>query len=161
MSRQPDYRHVQRAPLCLVIYCLAGLFFVLAWVLRHLPGFEWLFLVGLFVLVLAGSIHYLKTEDNGDRLSISFGPVPLFRRTVRYDEIESVEVGRTALLDGWGVHVSLRGGWVWNVWGRDCVVVRLRDGLLRIGTDEPERLAEFLNTKLLQQNAPDPDWRKQ
>jgi hypothetical protein len=71
----------------------------------------------------------------------------LLRRTVPYQEIEAVEVGRTLLLDGWGIHHSVRGGWVWNLWGRDCVVVRLRGGVLRIGTDDAENLACFLQEK--------------
>jgi hypothetical protein len=67
---------------------------------------------------------------------------------VRYADIEDVDVGRTVLLDGWGIHYSLRGGWVWNLWGRDCVVVRFRDGrTLRVGTNDAENLAAFLGAK--------------
>ena len=85
-------------------------------------------------------------------LAIRFGPVPLFRRTVRYADIEKVEVGRTLILDGWGIHYSIRGGWVWNLWGRDCVVVHLKNGgVLRIGTDDAENLACFLEGKISQQ----------
>ena len=70
-------------------------------------------------------------------LAIRFGPVPLFRRTVRYTDIEKVEVGRTLILEGWGIHYSIRGGWVWNLWGRDCVVVHFKNGgVLRIATDD-------------------------
>jgi hypothetical protein len=72
----------------------------------------------------------------------------LFRRTVRYADIESVEVGRTLILEGWGIHYSIRGGWVWNLWGRDCVVVHLKKGMLRIGTDDAENLAGFLRSKV-------------
>lgn len=70
-------------------------------------------------------------------LAIRFGLVPFFRRTIRYADIESVEVGRTTILDGWGIHSSVRGGWVWNLWARDCVVVHFNNGgTLRIGTDD-------------------------
>ncbi len=40
------------------------------------------------------------------------GPIPLFRRSVKYEDIISVEIGRTTILDGYGIHKSLRGGWV-------------------------------------------------
>lgn len=91
----------------------------------------------------------LCLEGEGDRLSISFGPLPLFHPTVRYDVIEQVEVGKTTLLDGWGIHLSLRGGWVWNLWGWTCVVVRFKNGgTLRIGTDDAENLVEFLSSKV-------------
>jgi hypothetical protein len=32
--------------------------------------------------------------------AIRFGPVALFRRTVRYSDIDKAEVGRTLILDG-------------------------------------------------------------
>jgi hypothetical protein len=37
------------------------------------------------------------------------GPLPLFRRTVLYADIAGVEVGRTLIPDGWGIHYSVRG----------------------------------------------------
>ena len=104
------------------------------------------------MMVLLGSaFHHLTVEDHGVRLAIRFGPLPLFRRTVRYAAIDGVEVGRTLILDGWGIHMSLRGGWVWNLWGRDCVVVHLKNGVLRIGADDAPILARFLEGKIVQQ----------
>jgi hypothetical protein len=101
------------------------------------------------MFVVAASFHHLTVEDQGDVLSIRFGPVPLFRKIVPYNEIKSVETGRTLLLDGLGIHMSIRGGWVWNIWGRDCVVVHFRNGgTLRIGTDDAENLARFLEGKI-------------
>jgi len=105
-------------------------------------------ITGLLSLVLAVSFHHLTVADQGDRLSISFGPVPLFRRSVKYEDIVSAEVGRTTILDGWGIHLSLRGGWVWNLWGRDCVVIRFKNGgTLRVGTDDADNLALFIAQK--------------
>ena len=63
------------------------------------------------------------------------------------DRANRVETGRTMLLDGWGVHFSLAGGSVWNIWGRDCVVIR-HGGITRVGTDDAENLAAFLRTKI-------------
>jgi len=149
-----SYRHTQRAPLCWILYATAVMFFVLSWALRHEQPISWVFpLIGLLILVLAASFHHLTVEDEGDRLSISFGPIPLFRRTVLYENIAKVELGRTTILDGWGIHMSLRGGWVWNIWGRDCVVLRLRDGILRVGTDDAEQLRNFLSARIPQQQA--------
>jgi hypothetical protein len=72
---------------------------------------------------------------------------------VRYADIEKVEVGRTLILDGWGIHLSFRGGWIWNIWGRDCVVVHWRNGgMFQIGTDDAENLARFLEGKISKQN---------
>ena len=119
---------------------------------RQRPGIFIAGGVGLLIAFLAPAFHHLTVEDEGDRLAIRFGPLPLFRRTVRYADIEKVEVGRTLILDGWGIHYSIRGGWVWNLWGRDCVVVHLKNGgVLRIGTDDAANLARFLEGKIAQQ----------
>jgi hypothetical protein len=155
MSSESSYKHVQHAPLCLLVYVLALIFLVVGLVLKNEPPIPWLFPpIGLFMLVLAASFHHLTVEDQGDRLSVSFGPIPLFRRTIKYDDIISAEIGRTTVLDGWGIHMSLRGGWVWNLWGRDCVVLQLRKGILRVGSDDAVNLADFLNQKIGTQHKP-------
>ena len=64
------------------------------------------------------------------------------------NDIRAVEVGRTTILDGWGIHMSLRGGWVWNIWGRDCVVVRHQRSVTRVGTDNAQGLADFLKARM-------------
>lgn len=144
------YRHTQRAPLCLLVYALAVFLLVLGWVWRNEPPIRWLFPpIGLLILILAASFHRLTVADQGERLSIRFGPVPLFRHSVRYEDIVSAEVGRTTILDGWGIHLSLRGGWVWNLWGRDCVVVSFKNGgTLRVGTDDADNLVRFIAQKI-------------
>jgi hypothetical protein len=149
MTKTSGYQHTQWGPLCLLIYAIAGVYFVIALVLRNEPPMLWIMLpLGVLMLLLAASFHQLTVKDHDDRLLISFGPIPLFRRTVRYDDIEKAEIGRTLILDGWGIHYSIRGGWVWNLWGRDCVVLHLRKGVLRIGTDDAENLAGFLQRKI-------------
>jgi len=148
-NHNSTYSHTQRAPLCLILYALGFMFLTLAWFFRAEPVIQWAFpIAGTFTLILAGAFHHLTVEDGGDSLSIRFGPVPLFRRTVRYEDMSSVEVSQTTFLDGWGIHMSLRGGWVWNLWGRDCVVLKLRKSILRIGTDDSEQLVDFLKTRL-------------
>jgi hypothetical protein len=148
MVEQPAYQHTQPAPLCGILYALAVLEFALAWSLRQQPPMPWLFLgIGALIFVLAASFHYLTVVDLGDRLLIAFGPLPVFRRTIRYADIISAEVGRTSILDGWGIHWRAGRGWLWNIWGRDCVVVRLQKGALRIGSDDAANLAQFLQER--------------
>ncbi len=146
----PGCSHTQYAPLCLLIYALAVVFLASGWFFQDTPPIQWLDPpIGLMMLVLAASFHHLTVADQGEVLAIRFGPVPLFRRTIRFADIGSVEVGRTLLLDGWGIHLSVRGGWVWNLWDRACVVIRFKNGgTLRIGTDDAENLAEFLRSKV-------------
>ncbi len=152
VNTDPGYSHTQKAPLCLILYGSALLCFALAWMAASAPGSFIAAAVGLLIALLAPAFHHLTVEDEGDRLAVRFGPLPLFRRTVRYPDIERGEVGRTLLFDGWGIHYSIRGGWVWNLWGRECVVVRLKNGgILRIGTDDAPNLACFLEGKIAQQ----------
>ena len=144
------YAHRQKAPLCVLIYALAAVFLSLGWFVRDAPPIPWLFPpIGLLILVIAASFHHLTVEDHGEVLSVRFGPAPLFRRTVKYSDIIAVEVGKTLFMDGLGIHMSIRGGWVWNLWGRDCVVVHFTNGgTLRIGTDDARALTTFLQEKI-------------
>ncbi len=147
-TETPGYSHTQKASLCLILYGSALFCFFFVWTVAGTPDIFIAIAVGLLIALLGPAFHHLTVEDQGERLAIRFGPIPLFRRTVQYADIVKVEIGRTLILDGWGIHWSIRGGWVWNLWGRDCVVVRLKKGVLRIGTDDAENLARFLEGKI-------------
>jgi hypothetical protein len=152
MTSDPGYSHTQKAPLCWIIFGGALGFFALAGFID--PANTALvvsdLVIGVIAALSAACFHHLAVFHQGDSLRIRFGPIPLFRRTARYADIDKVAVGRTLLIEGWGVHYSIfRGGWVWNLWGRDCVVVKWKKGsVLRIGTDDAENLARFLEGKI-------------
>lgn len=145
------YSHTQKGPLGLILGFSSLIFFIVAWLVLEgsvLPFV--LFGIGVLMIVLATAFHHLTIEDQDDRLAIRFGPLPLFRRTVKYADMGKAEVGRTLILDGWGIHYSIRGGWVWNLWGRECVVLHFKNGhVLRIGADDAENLARFLEGKIV------------
>lgn len=148
------YLHTQTAPLCLILYGLAVALLIGAWFTQEQQTvFVALLVGGIVTALLAPAFHHLTVEDNGDALLVRFGPLPLpmFRMSVPYDDIESVKVGRTLVLDGLGIHRSARGGWVWNIWGRDCVVIHRQKGVLRIGTDDAANLARFIEGKIAEQ----------
>ena len=143
------YWHRQAAPLCLLLYLIAAILLMVSWRLREPVISAILSVSGLLTLLLALSFHHLTVADEGDVLAIRFGPFPLFRTAVRYDDIRRVEIGRTTVSEGWGIHLNLRGGWVWNLWGRDCVVLHLKRGsVLRLGTDDAENLARFIRSRI-------------
>lgn len=144
-----SYRHTQRSWLHWLLDGIGALMMVLALVSGEPYGARLLMVgLGTLFLVVGSSFGHLTVEDRGDRLAIRFGPLPLFRTSVRYDDMRQVEVGRTLLTDGWGIHLSLRGGWVWNIGGRDCVVIRHRGGTLRVGSDDAEGLYRFLERRV-------------
>lgn len=148
-STTPSYSHTQWAPVCLILYGVAIYSISLGWFIGHTLGMYVAGGVGLLLASLAPCFHHLTVRDQGEVLGIRFGPIPLFRRTVRYADIKTVEVGRTLILDGWGIHLSIRGGWVWNLWGRECVVIHFKKGVLRIGTNDAKNLAGFLKTRIV------------
>ena len=145
----PTYSHTQEAPLWMILFGSSIPFFVLAWIAREQPVVLAVMIVAAVLLVLVGlAFHHLTVEDEGDRLAIRFGPLPFLETSVRYDDIKRVEVGRTTILDGWGIHRNPWHGWLWNLWGRDCVVIHRQRGVLRVGSDDAENLAEFLKGKM-------------
>jgi hypothetical protein len=150
-TASPGYSHTQKAPLCLVLYGSALAFIALPWMIGDKSGIYITGGVSLLIALLAPAFHHLTVVDQGEGLAIRFGPVPLFRRTVRYADIEVVKVGRTLILEGWGIQYGVPGGWVWNLWGRNCIVIHWKNGgVLRIGTDDADNLADFLKEKVSQ-----------
>jgi len=79
--------------------------------------------------------------------------LPLFKRRIPYDDIIGVEIGRTTIMDGWGIHWSPWGGWVWSLSAGKCVVIRRRRGVVRVGTDDAEGLVEFLTNRIERRSA--------
>jgi len=131
------------------LVALTAAFVAVSVCLWSVPALIITFLVtGLSMFLLGRALGYLAVVAEGDHLAIRFGPLPLFRKRIRYDDIREVKTGRTTLLDGWGIHWNPWGGWVWNIWGRDCVVIRLNKGVFRVGTDDPRGLAEFLKGRI-------------
>ena len=142
------YNRTQKAPWFLLLLAFAALFFTIAWVTRAEPVSPAILLVaGLLMAVLGYSVQHLTVCDEGDWLAVRFGPLPLFQRRIRYDDILGVEIGRTTIMDGWGIHWSLRGGWVWSLSVGDCVVIRHKRGVIRVGTDDAQGLVEFLRSR--------------
>lgn len=148
-AKTKTYQHTQYSPLWLMLLLISVAQITCA-VLFELPGAAriTLALAGALVAALALSIQYLAVEDSEDRLKISFGPVPLFRTSIVYAEIVGVDIARTRLIDGWGVHYSLGRGWLWNIWGRTCVVIHHKRGNLLVGTDDADELIAFLRSRI-------------
>ena len=100
------------------------------------------------ILALCGlAFGSLTISDEGEYLALRFGPLPVLRKTIRYADITGVEVGRTKIIDGWGIHYFPGRGWTYNVWGFACVKLTLGRKIIRVGTDDAEELAKFVREK--------------
>ncbi len=143
------YRHTQRAPWYISLFALAALMANIAWVARAEPEAAAILLASaLVVAVLGFSMQHLTVSDEGDRLAISFGPLPLFRHRIRYDDMVAVELGRTPILHGWGIQWTPWRSQAWSLSAGPCVIIRRRRGRLKLGTDDADRLAEFLRQRI-------------
>ncbi|QDU57053.1 hypothetical protein Pan181_32670 [Aeoliella mucimassa] len=144
-----DYEHTQHSPLHWLLLVPAGAMLLsAAWATESPAVVAVLLGSGLITGVLGFSFGRLTVRDEGSRLAIEFGPLPLFRKTVEYHEITDVCVARSSWIDGWGIHWMPGRGTTYNLWGFDCVELQLGNQQLRVGTDEAENLAEFLRQRL-------------
>ncbi len=149
------YEHTQRAPLHWLLVIPGTAMVVTAWQLSE-PAWvaPLISIVGSIMIVLSLCFRHLRVRDRGEALEVGFGPLPWFRRSVAYARLRAVTPERSTLLDGWGIHYSVGRGWIWNLWGFDCVALDLKDGgRVRIGTDDVEGLATFLQTRLPKEDA--------
>lgn len=143
------YTHTQHGPLARYLLLVAiGLGVLAICLLSSPPAAIILGAAAGVCAFVALSMGYLTISDQGDTLSIRYGPLPLFRTTLRYDFMKDVHPGRSTFIDGWGIHWVPGRGWTYNLWGRDCVEIQMRWSTIRVGTDDPEGLARFLQSKL-------------
>lgn len=85
----------------------------------------------------------LTVEVDQARLAFWFGP-GWIRRSFPLADIRSWAVVENPWWYGWGIHLT-RHGWLYNVAGKRAIQLELHDGRrLRIGSDEPDRLAEAI-----------------
>jgi hypothetical protein len=142
---QRGYLHVLPGVICLllVIFTLTGA--------SPAP----VLLLGSVVMgLLCLSFAQLTVRGEAESLLVAFGPLSTFQRRVPYADIERVEAERSDILDGFGIHWLPRRGWIWNLWGMDCVKLHLAgDRSLRVGTEDPQGLVAFLEARLAQEPA--------
>lgn len=99
---------------------------------------------GLSFALLALCFRQLTVCDEGESLSIRFGPLPLFRTKIAYRDIQKVEVGEIPFIGP----LSHRGSKWWTLGGRAYVAIQRPNALACVGTDDAANLAVFLQRKM-------------
>ncbi|WP_340065597.1 hypothetical protein [Ascidiimonas aurantiaca] len=95
------------------------------------------------MVLLTVFFYNLELRTYIDRLQIHIHFFPLFKRTYKWEDIESAEVVKRLVL-GYGIRFSPEGT-VFNVKGNRLLKLTFRDGkTLLIGTQKPEALITFL-----------------
>lgn len=144
------YRHTQRNRAILALLSVAALISV-ALLLRGGPvpvplGVRLTVLAAAITMLVSGFVFSSLTVVIRDgQLSWWFGP-GVVKKTVPLSTIVAAEPATTSMISGLGIHLTGR-GWLYNVAGRDAVLVRQVDGKqFLIGSDEPDRLAEAIRS---------------
>ncbi len=138
----PRYRHTQFGTV--VVGSLMATALVLAGL--GLAQGDWgLTVVGPVLMGVATLLfHSLTVEIDATHLRFRFG-IGLIRKSIRLAEIVEVKPVRNSWLHGWGIHRTPH-GWLYNVSGWEAVEITLTSRKrLRLGTDEPQRLARALS----------------
>ena len=143
------YNHTQYGRWHYVLYAFTAATLVGAFLARSHPPVVAINLAVAAILFLCGLVFgCLTISDEGDRLALRFGPLPLISKRIRYADITAVDVGRTRIIDGWGVHYVLLRGWTYNLWGFACVKLTLGRKIVRVGTDDADELAKVIREKM-------------
>ena len=70
----------------------------------------------------------------------------MWRKTIPLQRVTGAEAVQNSFANGWGIRYLGRGCWLYNIAGLDAVEVHLDTGKrIRIGTREPEKLAEAIH----------------
>ena len=105
------------------------------------------------MLLLAGTLlGSLTIEDDGESLFLRYGPLPLLHRRIWYADVANVETDQISILDGWGILWLPYRGWTYNLRGRDCLKLTLRDNkVVRIGSEDVQSLECEVKTGTVQE----------
>jgi hypothetical protein len=142
-----QYRHTQFG--WVTVGVCGAVLVLLAWLplpARARP--EWVLLAPTFVvMVVVGVFGTLTVEVDDAMIHLRFG-AGFIRKSFALADVASCRPVRNRWWWGWGIR-RIPGGWLYNVSGLDAVELVLKNGKpFRIGTDEPRRLAEFIEAKL-------------
>lgn len=144
-----NYSHTQKSPLSWLLLLLGGAMAAGAWEVRLEPVPAVILLsTAVLMIVLSAMFWSLTVCDGGECLVVRFGPLPAFGTRIPYAAIQAVKRGQSSVIDGWGVHFIPGRGWTFNLWGFDCVELTVGGKTTRVGSNDAERLTEFLRSRI-------------
>lgn len=141
------YSHTQHWILFWLLPAVALFQAILPGLIRMPPVAEYiLWGDAAFIMLLSFAFIWLRIEDQEDHLRVAFGPLTLFSKRIAYQDIREFAAERTGWLDGWGVRY-VRGGWLFNLQGFDCVRITTDRQIFRVGTDDVPGLLQLLEDR--------------
>jgi hypothetical protein len=142
----------------MIIFSFIPVFLFLSWIVYrqdvlgkpfgHHPASTSVYLALIvFLLLLLALFSNLTVTGFSTYLQIKYG-MGIFRKKFEYKDIQSCSIQKNHWFYGWGVR-KIPGGWLYNVSGSISVQLDMKNGrMYRIGTDEPEKLLEFLRSRI-------------
>jgi len=137
------YEHTQKAGL--PFYAMLVLLPILGVCILADPAAPVGVLIMAILLLLWGLLlmSSLTVTIDDTSLTVRFGP-GVFWRTYSLSDIAGIGPTFTTYIWGWGIR-WYPGGWLYNIAGFKSVEIVLKNGKKRrIGTDEPDKLAEAI-----------------
>lgn len=113
---------------------------------------------GIFLLLFAPIMiipallfYQLTVIVDYNEVKIRFG-IGIIHKTWQLSKMESAAPVKNNILHGWGIHYTTNTT-IYNVTGFKAVELKFRNSRrkVRIGTSEPEKLAEYIN-KMIEKN---------
>lgn len=142
------YRHTQVGYLTLIVILVAALG-ILVGIVVSLPDDlrpVTLGVAGLMVII-AVLFSSLTVEVDDGELRFHFGP-GFWRKRIALSEVTSATPTESSWWEGWGIRFTTR-GMLYNVSGTHAVEIEMGSGRrFRIGTDEPDVLAQAIQTAI-------------
>lgn len=146
------YEHTQRVGILyyLIFVAIASMFSTF-YIARILPWIVPAIMVLLLLaFMLTFSALYVAVDRSHILLRFAFGRP---QKSIPVDSIVEISLVQNRWFYGFGVRMTPH-GWMWNVSGFDAVELTHRDGSrFRIGSDEPERLRDAIQSAIDQQTA--------
>lgn len=140
-----QYRHTQIGYLLIILYSAVVVFIGY---LNVLVGFNPFALAALIVMLFVLRLSSSLTVAVDDKMiKIQFG-LGIIRKVFLLQGIETYSVVKNPWYYGWGIRFTPR-GWLFNVSGLSAIELQMKNGKrYRIGTDEPDNLANALTEAL-------------
>ena len=142
----PKYEHKQKSGIpfyLILLILLAVVITTLTFPENPKPLVAVVLSVALLLLAILTMSELTITIDN-KYIWIRFG-MSVFRKRYLLEDIANCQIMKNRLWHGWGIHYIGKCCWLYNIAGKDAVELTYINGKkTRIGTDEPEKLAEAI-----------------
>jgi hypothetical protein len=140
------YEHRQSSPLALVAVAPSAAAFARyarrsAWRPAHLAA-----VVATAALTLPFTTLRTRVDEGGIAWAFGLG---FPGGSIPFADIQAVQITKTRFWEGFGIHWTMRHGWLWNVAGSDAVMIHKRNGkIVTLGTDDAQGLYDAIRSRL-------------